>query len=112
MPRKTLELPKLKNYAHVDKTTGLNLQRIQTRHEPKKFTMAIQLQKEKGGMMLAVHVGGKQVKADNEEFVPAIGRLVRQHGKLRGLFDMANFPSWKLVRHGKTQVRRRTLRQH
>ena len=93
MPKKSFEFSKLKNYAHVDKSTGLNLQRSQTRHEQKKFPMAIYLETEKDGRVHAVHVSEKQVSTDYEEFVPAIGRLVRQHGKLGGLFDMANFHS-------------------
>ena len=93
MPKKSFEFSELKNYAHVDKSTGLNLQRSQTRHEQKKFPMAIYLETEKGGRVHAIHVSGKQVSMDYEESVPAIGRLVRQHGKLGGLFDMANFHS-------------------
>lgn len=42
--------------------------------------MTIQLSEENGGKMLAVHVSGKLVKADYEQFVPAFERLVRQHG--------------------------------
>jgi hypothetical protein len=55
---------------------------------------AINLIEENGGKMLAVHVSGKLVKADYECFVPEFERLVRQHGKLRVLFDMTGLHGW------------------
>src|ERR1035438_9327998 len=58
--------------------------------------MPIQLNEENGGKMLAVHVSGKLAKADYEHFVPEFERLVRQHGKLRVLFDMAGFHGWEV----------------
>ena len=57
--------------------------------------MNIQLNEENGGKMLVVHVGGKLAKADYAHFVPEFERLVRQHGKLRVLFDMAGFHGWE-----------------
>ena len=57
--------------------------------------MPIQLNEENGGKILAVHVSGKLVKADYEHFVPEFERLVRQHGKLRVLFDMTGFHGWE-----------------
>ena len=57
--------------------------------------MTIQLNEENGGKMLAVHVSGKLVKADYEQFVPEVERLIRQHGKLRMLFDMTDFHGWE-----------------
>src|SRR5664280_1425871 len=56
--------------------------------------MPIKLNEENGGKILAVHVSGKLVKADYEHFVPEFERLVRQHGKLRVLFDMTGFHGW------------------
>jgi hypothetical protein len=56
--------------------------------------MPINLTEENGGKMLTVHVSGKLVKADYERFVPEFERLVRQHGKLRVLFDMTGFHGW------------------
>ncbi|HZM05494.1 MAG TPA: STAS/SEC14 domain-containing protein [Candidatus Saccharimonadales bacterium] len=56
--------------------------------------MPIQLDEQHGGNLLAVHVTGKVVKADYEHFVPEFERLVRQHGKLRVLFDMTGFHGW------------------
>ena len=57
--------------------------------------MPIQLNEENGGKLLAVHVSGKLAKADYEHFVPEFERLVRQHGKLRVLFDMTGFHGWE-----------------
>jgi hypothetical protein len=57
--------------------------------------MPIQLNEENGGKLLIGHVSGKLVNADYEHFVPEFERLVRQHGKLRLLFDMAGFHGWE-----------------
>jgi hypothetical protein len=57
--------------------------------------MTIQLSEENGGKLLAVHVSGKLVKADYDQFVPEFERLVRQHGKMRVLFDMTDFHGWE-----------------
>jgi hypothetical protein len=57
--------------------------------------MTIQLSEENGGELLAVHVSGKLVEADYARFVPEFERLVRQHGKMRVLFDMADFHGWE-----------------
>ena len=56
--------------------------------------MPINLIEENGGMLLAVHVSGKLVKADYEHFVPEFERLVGLHGKLHMLFDMTGFNAW------------------
>jgi hypothetical protein len=57
--------------------------------------MPIQLDEQNGGKTLVVHVSGKLAKADYEHFVPEFERLVRQHGKLRVLFDMTGFHGWE-----------------
>ncbi len=57
--------------------------------------MTIQLNEENNGKLLVIHVSGKLVKADYEQFVPEVERLVRQHGKLRLLFDMTDFHGWE-----------------
>lgn len=57
--------------------------------------MAIQLNAENGGKTLVVHVSGKLTRADYEHFIPEFERLVRQHGKLRVLFDMIGFHGWE-----------------
>lgn len=56
--------------------------------------MPIQLNEENGGKIVVVHVTGKLEKADYKSFVPAFEGLVRQHGKLRLLFDMTGFHGW------------------
>jgi hypothetical protein len=56
--------------------------------------MPIQLIEENAGKMIIVRVSGKLVKKDYEVFVPEFERLVRQHGKLRVLFDMIGFRGW------------------
>lgn len=56
--------------------------------------MPIQLKESNEGKTIAVHVSGKLVTADYEHFVPEFDRLVGLHGKLRVLFDMAEFHGW------------------
>jgi len=56
--------------------------------------MSIQLNEENGGKILVVHVSGKLVKEDYETLVPEFDRLVREHGKLRVLFDMSGLHGW------------------
>ena len=58
--------------------------------------MPIQLNAENGGKVLAVSVSGKLEKADYEHLVPVFERLVRNHGKLRVLFDMTDFHGWEV----------------
>jgi fructose-bisphosphate aldolase, class I len=57
--------------------------------------MPIQFNEENGGKILTLHVSGKLMKADYEHFVPEFERLVRQHGKLRVLFDLTGFHGWE-----------------
>jgi hypothetical protein len=56
--------------------------------------MPIQLNEENAGKTLVVHISGKLTKADYQHFVTEFERLVRQHGKLRVLFDMTGFHGW------------------
>ena len=56
--------------------------------------MPIELEEEDGGKRLVVLVSGKLAAADYERFVPEFERLVRQHGRLRLLFDMTAFHGW------------------
>ena len=57
--------------------------------------MPIQIKQENGGKLVAVHVTGKLVKADYERCVPELERLIRQHGKLRLLFELTGFHGWE-----------------
>jgi hypothetical protein len=56
--------------------------------------MSIQVNEENGGNVLVLHVSGKLVAEDYEQFVPEFERLARQHGKIRLLFDVTDFPGW------------------
>ena len=58
--------------------------------------MPIQFNEENNGKLLTIHVSGKLVKADYDQFVPEVERLIRQHGKLRMLFDMTGFHGWNV----------------
>jgi len=62
----------------------------------KGVNMTIQCNEENGGKVLVVHVSGKLVKADYEQFVPECERLIRQYGQLSLLFDMSDFHGWEL----------------
>jgi hypothetical protein len=57
--------------------------------------MSIRLAEENDGKLLVVHVSGKLVAADYANFVSEFERLVRQHGKVRVLFDMTGFHGWE-----------------
>jgi len=57
--------------------------------------MAIQLTEKNGGKILEVRVSGKLAHEDYQHFVPEFERLVKQKGKIRVLFEMADFHGWK-----------------
>ncbi len=57
--------------------------------------MTIQLDEDKDGKVLAIHVSGKLTKVDYAQLTPVFERLVDQHGKIRLLFDMSDFHGWK-----------------
>ena len=57
--------------------------------------MPIQINENGDENLLAVHVSGILSQADYTQFVPEFERLVRQHGKLRVLFDMTGFHGWE-----------------
>jgi len=57
--------------------------------------MAIQLTEKNGGKVLEVQVSGKLVHEDYKHFVPEFERLVKQNGKIRVLFEMADFHGWE-----------------
>jgi hypothetical protein len=56
--------------------------------------MAATLNEKNGGKVLEVQVSGKLTHDDYNHFVPAFERLVKQHGKVRVLFEMAAFHGW------------------
>ena len=57
--------------------------------------MAIQLREEAGGKVLVVSASGKLTKEDYDHFMPEVERLIKQHGRIRMLFDMHDFHGWK-----------------
>ena len=60
------------------------------------YYMAIKLNTMEGGNLLEVLVTGKLVHEDYEHFVPEFERLLKEHGKLRLLFEMVDFHGWSL----------------
>ncbi len=56
--------------------------------------MAIQLTVKNDGKVLEVQASGKLVHEDYQHFVPEFERLVKENGKLRVLFEMADFHGW------------------
>jgi hypothetical protein len=56
--------------------------------------MPVTLNEKHGGKVLEVQVTGKLTHADYQHLVPAFERLVKQHGKISVLFEMANFHGW------------------
>jgi hypothetical protein len=57
--------------------------------------MATQLAEKHQGKVVEVRVSGKLAHNDYDRFVPAFERLVKQHGKIRVLFEMADFHGWE-----------------
>ena len=62
---------------------------------PDQDAMAIQLIEKNGGRVLEVTVSGKLAHEDYQRFVPEFERLLKEHGKLRVLFEMADFHGWE-----------------
>jgi hypothetical protein len=57
--------------------------------------MSVKLTEMNGGKILEVEVSGKLLHDDYAHFLPAFERLVEKHGKIRVLFEMANFHGWE-----------------
>jgi hypothetical protein len=57
--------------------------------------MPIKLSEKNDGKLLEVRVSGKLAHEDYKHFVPEFERLLRQHGKIRLLFEMADFHGWQ-----------------
>jgi len=56
--------------------------------------MAIKLIETNDGNVLEVALTGRLMKVDYETFVPAVERLIEQHGKIRLLVVMHDFHGW------------------
>jgi hypothetical protein len=54
----------------------------------------IALQETNGGRVMEVHISGKLTVEDYDQFVPAVERSIKQHGKLRLLVEMHDFHGW------------------
>jgi SpoIIAA-like len=57
--------------------------------------MSAQLTESQAGRVLEVRVSDKLTHADYEKFVPEFERLIKEHGKIRVLFEMADFHGWE-----------------
>jgi hypothetical protein len=57
--------------------------------------MAIQLNAKNTTKVLAVRVSGKLTKGDYERFIPGFEKHVKEHGKIRVLFEMVDFHGWE-----------------
>ncbi len=56
--------------------------------------MSVDLHEEAGGKIIAITLTGTLTKEDYKQFVPAIERLITEHGKLRMLVRMHGFQGW------------------
>ena len=59
-----------------------------------KEMSAVALKETNGGKVLEIQLTGKLAKQDYEHFVPAVERLVKDHGKIRLLVEMHDFHGW------------------
>jgi hypothetical protein len=59
-----------------------------------KEVSGIFLQETNGGRVMEVHISGKLTVEDYEQFVPAVERLIKQHGNIRLLVEMHDFHGW------------------
>ena len=57
--------------------------------------MAVEIEEHNNGKVLIVRATDKLSKADYEQFVPEVERLIDQSGKIRILFEMVDFHGWK-----------------
>ena len=57
--------------------------------------MPISFNEESNGTVLTVQVSGKLQNADYQAFVPAVERMIAEHGPLRMLLDMTDFHGWE-----------------
>ncbi len=57
--------------------------------------MSVKLMEGFDGKVLTVQASEKLTREDYQQFVPEFGRLIKEHGKIRVLFDMHDFHGWK-----------------
>lgn len=65
-----------------------------TEIQNRRHSLTVKLKEMGNGKLLEMHLTGKLVKGDYEESLPAIERLIKQHGKLRILVDMTGLHGW------------------
>jgi hypothetical protein len=58
--------------------------------------MSVAVEHETTQKVVVIKVSGKLSKEDYEHFVPKIEGLVKEHGKIRILFEMHDFHGWEL----------------
>ena len=59
-----------------------------------KEMSAVTLNETNGGKALEIQLTGKLAKEDYEQLVPAVERLVKEHGRIRILVEMRDFHGW------------------
>ena len=59
-----------------------------------KDMSAVTLNETNGGKVLEIQLTGKLAKEDYEQLVPAVERLVKEHGRIRILVEMRDFHGW------------------
>ena len=59
--------------------------------------MSVKLNETEDGRAMEIQVSGKLTHEDYEQFVPELERLIREHGKIRILFEMSNFHGWEFA---------------
>ena len=55
---------------------------------------AVALIETNGGKVLEIQLTGKLAKEDYEQLVPAVERMVKEHGRIRILVEMRDFHGW------------------
>jgi hypothetical protein len=62
-----------------------------------KEMSAVTLTETNGGKVLELQMTGKVTRGDYEQFVPAVERLVKEHGRIRILVEMHDFHGWTVA---------------
>jgi len=57
--------------------------------------MGVEFLKDADRKVVSVRATGKLTKEDYQRFVPEIETMVKEHGKIRVLFEMHDFHGWK-----------------
>jgi hypothetical protein len=55
---------------------------------------AVALKETNGGKVLEILLTGKLAKEDYDQLVPAMERLIKEHGRIRILVEMRDFHGW------------------